>query len=349
MWHPQEFTKADLQKKSKEERQEAAKEFMEHGVDFGPLWQTEWLVVTCRDHILTDPALLATFLHPVATKEAWSPDKPVLGNSKLRSREVAKTLIRIVFNEVVLALMKDGIAKVELLKTFLASLKPIVSMKVDDLVLQEALGVVAEVVAFFDTLMGSNDQNVVETLDSVMECKQGALSMGKKAVKQHSYYKGLEMRLRKSAAALASMGPEVQAAQLLFQTGEKDQWPGLIRKIPAWLDSLPATCTEGLLKDMDVAYLAFKKESIEAIKKSNHSKSFDLCLEVTTVLSETFPKRIAYAESLASLRTLQGERKLEARLSAGRECLQACIHEERASRTLSFIFTHKQACFSTST
>ena len=81
----------------------------------------------------------------------------------------------------------------------------------------------------------------ISVVEKVMTAKAGAMLLISQAIKGQQCYSTREAKLRESAVALATLGPEIQeATEKLKATKSLQDLQRALLRLPAWQDSLPA-------------------------------------------------------------------------------------------------------------
>ena len=309
---------SNLEKANSKAREEGAKQLKDYGVTFGPLWQSAVMVQCAAGVAVADLPRMMNLEAP----GPWDPLDPVLGACSFGAAEKGRVLLRVLVHDRLLQLISEEAAGVEKLKALLDAMRPFDPALFEHEALKEACNQLADLVKFFEMLMGQFSGEDASVLDTVAQSSgKGALTIVKRSVGNSPYWKSLLKQTRQSLVSLSTMLPDVRKSmEQLKEVTTCKPWCEVVPKIPAWKDALPPLALQSFFEMLN-EFVRVKWNDCKS------QKVLDGCvlefIELTRTLRTALPQDEGYKEFNLAALDLQKHLLAEAASSKLRACLTA--------------------------
>ena len=328
----------NIEKRTREEREQALKMFVEGEVQFGPLFQSAVVLKYATEVSVEE---LPTVLCPTPSDVAWDPLRPVLGSCKFPPVEKARVMLKAFVHDRLLKVVAKGAEGVPELQALLAAMRPFKPATAADDVVVEACKQLQDIIRYFDVLFGcSKGEDCQAALDAVVQSTgRGAVPLLRKAVGNSPHFKGLEQHVRQSLLALKTLLPDVQqACQELQGKSECKAWSEVVTKLPTWRDGLPETTMAPLLQMLRAFVKGTWAECLEMTEVGPRLIEF---IDFMRVLRVSLPQDKEYEEINQTALELQKQLLADASSSKLRACLLTWLADLGMCPFL-LLFSHKE-------
>ena len=335
---PEEHNAATIHKLADKERMRILQAYKDAGLRFGPNFQQAVVLAASKTKDWMD------VIFPVAEEEeSFDVCAPKLRACTFEEVHKARVVLRCVFHEKLIPCIAKGEEKVtevgniaqvieEMIERYqgMAEVKEGQEMGVMDAVFVE----LGEALAFLKALPGETVATLA-TLDTVMQAKEGGMSLLKQTLRQNRYWRETEQRLRQSHVALETMMPEVTKLLQALDSKQKVDWALIVPKYVTWLDALPEANTQKL---EDKIKEALRSRRAELKKHGQDNASLKelgaACEAFASSMPTDMRTRAFFVEMAAGVRTLSAELKTDALRARVRGILVTFVKDQQGCKQL---------------